>query len=162
MGEPIRIMVEMGNNVDVVELTLFRGDGKELLASDSGNGFVVSHKDLEAQTRNGKKIFNVGADCLSFCKSIVGDHVACVSEGSKLLIFPISDLPELARGKGVRLQKIREGKLSDVKVFNLSDGLSWKMGKNKTRVETDLTKWLGRRASVGSNLPFGFPKTNKF
>ena len=162
MGEPIRIMIEIENNVEVIRLTLFHAEGKELIASNNGNGFLVCHKDLEAQTRNGKQIFNLGSDNLCFCVSVVGDHVACVSETSKLLIFPISELPELGRGKGVRLQKIKDGKLSDLKVFNLTDGLSWKMGKNKTRLETDLDKWVGRRASVGSNLPFGFPKSNKF
>lgn len=116
-------------------------------------------------TRTGKQIMNVKGDVMAkVCIPIGGDHVAVVGENRKLLIFPVDEVPVLARGAGVALQKYRDGGLSDVITFNLEDGLSWKMGGSgdRRRTETDLTAWLGKRAQAGRLPPTGFPKSNTF
>jgi len=163
MGEPIRIMIELPNHTEIVSLVLFGSGSKVLVASSIGNGFVVSHEELQAQTRNGKQILNldVGQN-LCVCTPVDGNYVASVGENNKLLDFSISELPEMTRGKGVRLQKFKTGGLSDAKVFNFEEGLSWLMASNKRRTETNISEWVGKRASSGRNPPYGFPKNKKF
>ena len=116
-----------------------------------------------AQTRSGKQALNVRGDVRAkVCKPVVGDHVACVGENRKVLIFPVSDLPEMARGKGVRLQKYKDGGLSDAATFNIADGLSWSDPAGRTRIETDLVEWTAKRAGSGRMAPRGFPRDNRF
>jgi topoisomerase-4 subunit A len=95
------------------------------------------------------------------CTPVEGDSVATIGDNRKLLLFPLSELPEMPRGKGVRLQRYKDGGLADAKVFARKDGLTWKLGE-KTRTETDLRLWLGERAQVGRNVPSGFPKSGRF
>lgn len=174
MGEPVRLMVDLPNEVDIVDLFIHRPDGQLVVASSAGNGFVVAEKDIVAQTRAGKQALNVKADeRAAICHPVMGDHVAIVSENGKFLVFPVSELPEMSRGKGVRLQKYNmargrqgalelDGGLSDLTTFAWTEGLKWEMGGGKTRHEPDMTEWLGKRASVGKKAPFGFPRNNKF
>jgi topoisomerase IV subunit A len=161
-GEPVRLMIDMENDVDIVAMYIYEEDARLLLASSNGKGFVVDAKDVEAQTKNGKQILNTipGHRAIA-CVPAVGDHVAVIGENRKLLIFPISQIPPMKKGQGVALQKYKDGKLSDVKVFKLKEGLSWVLG-GKIRVETDLKSWLGNRADAGRLPPTGFPRTNKF
>ena len=163
LGEPIRIVIELPNDSDIVALMLSKPGEKVLVASDKGNGFVILHEDLQAQTRNGKQILNLKSDeKLSVCTPVDGDYVASLGENGKLLVFPVTELPVMSRGKGVRLQKFKIGGLSDAKVFNSSIGLSWRMTGGKTRIETNILEWRGNRATSGRNPPYGFPKSKKF
>ena len=163
MGEPIRLMIEVPNDTEIVSLILLNAHGKVLLASNSGNGFVASHEDLYGQTKNGKQILNLGAEeKLIVCTSVNGDFVAAIGENGKLLVFPLAELPEMARGKGVRLQKFKSGGLSDAVTFIYEEGLSWKTSGKKYRTEPDVSGWVGKRASSGRLPPHGFPKNKKF
>ena len=163
LGEPIRIVIELPNDSDIVALMLSKPGEKVLVASDKGNGFVILHEDLQAQTRNGKQILNLKSDeKLSVCTPVDGDYVASLGENGKLVVFPVTELPVMSRGKGVRLQKFKIGGLSDAKVFDSSTGLSWRMTGGKTRIETNILEWRGNRATSGRNPPYGFPKSKKF
>ncbi len=174
MGEPVRLMVDLPNEAEIVALFVHRPGRKLVVASSAGDGFVVPEDEVIAQTRGGKQVLNVrdGA-AAKICRPVSGDHVAVVSENGKFLVFPLADLPEMTRGKGVRIQKYNmargrqgtlelDGGLSDLTTFDWSAGLTWSMGGGKTRHETDLTDWLGKRAGVGKRPPYGFPKTNTF
>ena len=163
MGEPVRLMVDMPNDATLISLFLAGRSEKLLVASSAGDGFVVPEAEVLAQTRSGKQVLNVRGDVSAkVCRPVVGDHVAVVGENRKVLIFPVTDLPEMGRGKGVRLQKYKDGGLSDAMTFVLAEGLSWKDPAGRTRTETDLEEWTGSRASAGRMAPRGFPRENRF
>jgi len=165
MGEPVRLMVDMPNEVEIVDLLIHSPGEKLMVASTAGDGFVVAEADVIAQTRAGKQVLNVkGGVKASVCTRIAkgDDHVACVGENRKVLVFPLSEMPELGRGKGVRLQKYKDGGLSDARSFALSEGLSWLDPAGRTRTEADLTEWMGKRAATGRMAPRGFPRDNRF
>jgi len=165
MGEPVRLMVDVPNEVEIVDLMVHRPGAKLLLASSAGDGFVVPEADVLAQTRAGKQVLNVRGDVKArVCKRLAeaDDNVACVGENRKVLVFSLSELPEMGRGKGVRLQKYKDGGLSDARTFNRAEGLSWKDPAGRTRTETDLTEWDGKRAGTGRMAPRGFPRNNRF
>ncbi|MRU14710.1 DNA topoisomerase IV subunit A [Roseovarius sp. A21] len=163
MGEPVRLMVDLPNEVEIVDLFIHKPGRKLLVASSAGDGFVVSEDDVVAQTRTGKQVLNVrGEASARVCTPVTGDHVACVGENRKVLIFPVEDLPEMGRGKGVRLQKYKDGGLSDAATFTLADGLSWLDPAGRTRTETELAEWMGKRAGTGRMAPRGFPRDNRF
>ncbi len=163
MGEPLRLMVDIPDEAKIVNIMPYIPDQRLLLASSAGDGFIVRHDDVIAQTKNGKQILNVkGNYTAKVCRNINGDHIAVVGENRKVLIFSIIELPEMVRGKGVRLQKYKEGGLSDITTFNLSDGLSWLDPAGRTRTETNLEEWMGKRATAGRMAPRGFPKNMKF
>ena len=163
MGEPLRLMVDIPDEALIVNLITFRPGQKLLVASSTGDWFVVSHDDVVAQTKSGKQILNTKREAVAkVCHNICGDHVAVVGENRKVLIFPISEIPEMVRGKGVRLQKYKDGGLSDITTFNLSEGLTWLDPAGRTRSETNLEDWTGKRATAGRMAPRGFPKNNKF
>ena len=163
MGEPLRLMVDIPDEAKIVNIMPYIPDQRLLLGSSAGDGFIVRHDDVIAQTKNGKQILNVkGNSTAKVCRNINGDHIAVVGENRKVLIFSITELPEMVRGKGVRLQKYKEGGLSDITTFNLSDGLSWLDPAGRTRTETNLEEWMGKRATAGRMAPRGFPKNKKF
>jgi topoisomerase-4 subunit A len=163
MGEPLRLMVDLPNEAEIVDILIYQAGGKLLMASSAGDGFIVPQDDVVAQTRTGKQVLNVRDDTIAkVCRAVNGDHVAVVGENRKVLIFAIEELPEMARGKGVRLQKYKDGGLSDATTFNLADGLSWLDPAGRTRTETDLEEWTAKRASAGRMAPRGFPRDNKF
>ena len=174
MGEPLRLMVDLPNEAEIIDIFIHQPDRKLLVASTAGDGFIVAEKDVIAQTKNGKQVLNVKDDVKAkICLPVTGDHVAIVSENGKFLVFPIAELPEMGRGKGVRLQKYNmargrqgtlelDGGLSDITTFTWDEGLSWEMGGGKTRHEPDLSDWLGKRAGVGKKPPYGFPRNYKF
>ncbi len=163
MGEPLRLMVDLPNEVEIVDLFIHRPGRKLLVASSAGDGFVVAEDDVLAQTRSGKQVLNVRGDVRAkVCRPVTGDHVACVGENRKVLVFALDELPEMGRGKGVRLQKYKDGGLSDATTFALSEGLSWLDPAGRTRTETELAEWAGKRASAGRMAPRGFPRDNRF
>lgn len=161
-GEPLRLMIDLPNEVDVVEFLVHNPERRLLVASNDGRGFLVAEKDVVAQTRNGKQVLNVsGSSKAEHCVPVDGDMVAVVGQNRKLLVFPLSEMPEMARGKGVIIQKYRDGHISDIKVFLAESGLTWASGE-RTRTVTDLTAWMGKRAQAGRMPPPGFPRNNKF
>ncbi len=163
MGEPVRLMVDLPNDSEIVDLQIFRSGEKLLVASSAGDGFVVNSDEVLAQTKAGKQVLSLGAGVkTAICRKVTGDHVAVVGENRKVLVFPLAELPEMAKGKGVRLQKYKDGGLSDATTFVLTEGLSWKDPAGRTRTETNLEEWLGARASAGRMAPRGFPRDNKF
>jgi len=163
MGEPLKLMLDIPNDVDIVDVFVTTENRKFLVASSKGDGFIVSEKETIAQTKNGKQILNVKDGVKAVvCKTVTGDHIACIGENRKMLIFPISELPEMTRGKGVKMQKYKDGFLSDASSFTLSVGLSWKDPAGRQRTETDLNDWISKRASSGRMAPRGFPRDNKF
>jgi len=161
-GEPVRLMIDLGNDADIVELFKHQPDRKLIVASEDGRGFQVEENEVLAQTRAGKQVLNLeDGKAARVCVPVEGDHVAVIGNNRKLLVFPLFELPVLARGKGVQLQKYKDGSLSDVKTFTLADGLSWNLG-DRVRVETNIRNWLASRAGVGHLPPNGFPKNNRF
>ena len=163
MGEPLRLMVDIPDEAKIVNIMPYIPDQRLLLASSAGDGFIVRHDDVIAQTKNGKQILNVkGNSVAKVCRNINGDHIAVVGENRKVLIFSITELPEMVRGKGVRLQKYKEGGLSDITTFDLLNGLSWLDPAGRTRTETNLEEWTGKRATAGRMAPRGFPRNKKF
>ncbi|WP_299791430.1 DNA topoisomerase IV subunit A [uncultured Marivita sp.] len=163
MGEPLRLMVDLPNEAGIVDLFIHQPDRKLLVASSAGDGFVVPETEVVAQTRAGKQVLNVKGDVRAkLCKPVTGDAVAVVGENRKVLVFALDELPEMGRGKGVRLQKYKDGGLSDATTFTLGEGLTWRDPAGRTRTETDLGEWTGKRASAGRMAPRGFPRDNTF
>ena len=163
MGEPLRLMVDLPNEAEIIDIFIHKPGRKLLVASSAGDGFIVPEDEVVAQTRSGKQVLNVRGDVRAkICKPVLGDSVAVVGENRKVLVFELAELPELGRGKGVRLQKYKDGGLSDVITFNVSEGLSWLDPAGRTRSELDLSEWSAKRASAGRMAPRGFPRDNKF
>jgi topoisomerase-4 subunit A len=163
MGEPVRLMVDLPNESEIVSLFIHKLGRKLLVASSAGDGFVVPEDEIVAQTRSGKQVLNVKGDVRArVCKPVDGDSVAVVGENRKVLIFALDELPEMTRGKGVRLQKYKDGGLSDARTFLREEGLSWLDPAGRTRTETELAEWVGKRAGAGRMAPRGFPRDNKF
>jgi topoisomerase-4 subunit A len=164
-GEPIRIIVDMENDQDIVTAFVHAPERRLLLASHEGNGFIVPESEVVANTRKGKQVMNVRApDEAVRCVIVSGDHVAAVGENRKMLIFALSEIPEMTRGKGVRLQKYKDGGLLDLKTFAMAEGLSWQDSAERTFTKTreELVEWIGNRAAAGRLVPKGFPRTGKF
>jgi len=164
-GEPIRLMIDLEESHDVLELFVHQPGRKLLVASTSGHGFVVPEDEVIASTRKGRQVLNVSEpDEAKVCVPAQGDMVATVGDNRKMLIFPLSEVNEMARGKGVILQRIKDGKLADVRVFNKADGLTWvdAAGRTFTLSANDLADWIGQRAQAGKVVPKGFPRANRF
>lgn len=164
-GEPIRIMVDMENDQDILTAFVHDPSRKLLLVSTAGNGFIVAESEMVANTRKGKQIMNVSMpDEAKLAVPVTGDHVAVVGENRKLLAFPLAQIPEMSRGKGVRLQRYKDGGVVDVKCFAVAEGLSWSdtAGRLFTKVGEELREWLADRATVGRTVPKGFPRSGKF
>ncbi|MEO1199962.1 MAG: DNA topoisomerase IV subunit A [Pseudomonadota bacterium] len=163
MGEPLRLMVDLGEADAPIALFLHDPDARYIVASDDGRGFQISAGDLLSSTRKGRQVLNPAAGAeAKVLHRIKGDMVASVGENRKVLIFPLSELPEMARGRGVRLQKFRDGGLSDVTTFKAEDGLAWTDTSGRTWTVTDCDEWAGNRAGAGRMAPKGFPRSNRF
>jgi topoisomerase-4 subunit A len=164
-GEPLRLMADLDAADAIVALFVHQPGAKLLLASTEGNGFIVAEDDCVANTRKGKQVLNVKLPAeAQVCRNIgpEDDHVACIGENRKLLVFPMAELPEMSRGKGVRLQKYKDGNLSDARTFKLADGLTWTDSSGRTWTVTELDEWIGTRAQAGRMPPKGFPRNNRF
>jgi topoisomerase IV subunit A len=164
-GEPVRLICDMDAADSIVALFVRTAGAKRLLASTDGDGFVVAEDECLATTRKGKQVLNVKAPAEALVCAPVeesADHIACVGDNRKMVIFKRKDLPEMARGKGVRLQKFKDGGLSDARAFRLKDGLTWLDSSGRTWSVSDLKEWIGERAQAGRLPPKGFPKNNRF
>ena len=164
-GEPFRLMVDIEDAGDCVELVVHEPGRRLLVASTAGYGFVVAEDDVIAMTRKGKQVLNVkGDDEAAVCAPVAGDSVAVIGENRKLLLFPLEELPEMPRGKGVRLQRYRDGGLADAKTFSKKEGLIYidAAKRSFTVAPADLRDWWGARAAAGRLPPRGFPKSGKF
>jgi topoisomerase-4 subunit A len=161
-GEPIRLMLDLPNDAEIVAMLAHKPGRKLLLASSAGRGFVIDEAEVVAQTKAGKQIMNLdeGEKAL-ICAPADGDAVAVLGDNRKLLVFKLDEVPEMSRGRGVILQRYKDGGLADVKVFRLADGLSWSLGE-RVRTEMDLAPWQGERGQAGRLPPNGFPRTNRF
>ena len=161
-GEPVRLMIELANEHDIVALSVFRGGRKFLVASDAGRGFIVPEDEVVAQTKNGKQVLNLADKEMAQAFSVVpedADSIAALSEGRKLLIFPMEQVPEMARGRGVTLQKSKGDRLSDAQAFRLGNGLPW---ANRTIPAAELKFWRGERAQAGRMPEKGWPRAKRF
>lgn len=164
-GEPVRLMADIDEDAGVVQVLPHTPDALLLLVTDDGRGFVVSQNDLIATTRKGRAVLTVEPPAkLKIVAAAEGDHVAIIGENRKLLVFPLSEAPQMTRGKGVRMQRYKDGGVSDAKVFALADGLAWtdSSGRVFTVPAAELTEWIGHRAEAGRLPPRGFPKNNRF
>ncbi|MBI1775474.1 MAG: DNA topoisomerase IV subunit A [Proteobacteria bacterium] len=162
-GEPLRLMIDLPNDQEIIRLLVHRPDGQLLVASGDGRGFVVAEADVVASTRAGKQVMTLAEGTkLAAIARVAGDHAALVGENRKLLVIPLAELPVMARGRGITLQRYKDGGLSDATVFKLTDGLTWRLAGGRVRTETDLASWLGRRGQSGRMPPNGFPRNNRF
>ncbi len=162
-GEPLRLMIDLDNDHDVVTIFPYRPGARLFVASSDGRGFVVAADDVLAQTRNGKQVMTLAdGGTARICMVADGDAVAVVGDNHKLLIFALSEVPEMARGRGVILQRYHQGGMADAKVFRRADGLTWRQGETRTRTETEISTWVGPRAGSGRIAPTGFPRSNRF
>jgi topoisomerase-4 subunit A len=166
-GEPVRLQIDLDAEVEIVALMVTRPDSKLLIASSDGKGFLTSGEATLAETRKGKQLVNLRAGAkVAVVRPVPvdADAVAVVGENRKMIVFPIAELPELARGQGVTLQRYRDGGLSDATAFRLAEGLSWALGgeTGRVRTETDLTPWRAARGAAGRMPPIGFPRSNRF
>lgn len=166
-GEPVQSMVDLEAETTVVNLLVHHQKGRLLLAASNGKGFIAQEDDLLAETRKGRQVVNLKRDSILKVVSKVEeghDHVACVGENRKLVVFNLEEIPVMARGQGVLLQRYRDGGLSDATTFLLAEGLSWQMGGKggRTRTETDIWQWKVARGAAGRLPPVGFPRDNNF
>lgn len=162
-GEPVRLMIDLDESRDIVELFVHQPGRKLLVASHEGNGFIVPEDEVVAMRRAGKQILNVsGTDEAVACAVVQGDHVAVIGENRKLVIFPLNEVNEMTRGKGVRLQRYKDGGLGDIKTFSLRQGLIAYDRSDRARTLDALKEWLGQRAQAGRLPPKGFPVGHKF
>jgi topoisomerase-4 subunit A len=164
-GEPIRLMADIDEDAAIVSVLPHQPGESLLLVSNDGRGFVVGEDDLIGTTRKGKAALTIEAPAqLKIVAPAHGDHVAIIGENRKLLVFPLFEAPRMSRGKGVRMQRYKDGGVSDAKVFSLADGLSWKdaSGRVFTVPAVELKDWIGHRAEAGRLPPRGFPKNNRF
>ncbi len=164
-GEPIRVMADLGEGEDIAAVLPYVAGRKMLIAGTDGRGFVVNQDEMIGGTRKGRQVLNVDAPAKArMIVPVVGDQVAVMGDNRRLLVFPLAQIPEMGRGKGVRLQRFKDGGLSDLKTFLLADGLSWidSAGRTFVVVGQDLRDWIGTRAETGRLPPKGFPKSNKF
>jgi topoisomerase-4 subunit A len=166
-GEPVRLFIDLDAEVDIVQLLVVRPEMRLLVASSDGKGFVTSGDATLAETRKGKQLVNVRTGArVAVVRSIsaVADAVAVIGDNRKMVVFPLAELPELARGQGITLQRYRDGGLSDAIAFPLAEGLSWPLGgeTGRVRTESDLTPWRAARGAAGRMPPIGFPRDNRF
>lgn len=161
-GEPLSVLLEMGPETAIVAIVTDCHE-KLLIASSSGHGFIVPTAEIIAQKRQGKQVLlPITGARAKLLRPASGDSLAVVGSNRKMLVFPLAELPQMARGKGVLLQRYREGELADALVFLAAEGISWRQTGGRTRSEPDLAAWHGKRASVGKPVPTGFPRPARF
>ncbi|WP_417518887.1 DNA topoisomerase IV subunit A [Minwuia sp.] len=162
-GEPVRLMIDLPNEHDIVDLFVHQPGRKRLIASDAGRGFVFAENDVLASTKNGKQVLNLGSGEEAFgAVEVTGDSVAVIGENRKLLVFGLDELPEMSRGKGVMLQRYKDGGMKDVKCFARDEGLTWTSPNGRQMREDDLMGYTGKRASAGRIAPRGFNRSGRF
>ncbi len=161
-GEPLRLSIDVAGDADFVDMRVYKPNTPLLLATSKGKGFIVNANDVSAQTRAGKIILNVASDDKAMlCKEVVGAHVAIIGTNRKLIVFKTAEIPTMMRGSGVILQRYQGASLSDIKFFDINEGLAFASG-NGVRIERNIQLWLSKRATVGKIPPVGFLRNNKF
>jgi len=158
-------MADIDESASIVAVWPYVAGTKRLVVASDGNGFIVGEDELLSSTRKGRAVINVSAPATAaLIIPAAGDHVAVIGQNRKLLVFPISQLNEMARGKGTRLQRYKDGGVSDGRTFAIADGLTWKdsAGRTFTVARPELKEWIGNRAEAGRLPPKGFPKSNRF
>lgn len=161
-GEPVRMMIELDDKVKIIDVFPFKAGRKRILASKLGYGFLMPEEEALANRKAGKQVLNVDAAGAAFCLEAVGDQFAVVGDNGKILIFPLEELPEMPRGKGVKLQAYREGGLRDGLSFNAETGAFWIDTAGRRREWAEWKEWVGRRAGAGKLAPKGFPTSKRF
>jgi topoisomerase-4 subunit A len=164
-GEPLTLMFDLGNDSGIITLKVHKSGDKLVVASSDGRGFIVPEDDVIAQTKSGKQVLNVRGDIEAVaCASAIGDHIAILGRKRKMLVFPLSELPEMSRGRGVKLQSYASGdNLADVAAFAMSEGLTTRTGdRHRTFAADELKDWIGKRAQAGRKVPRGFPTAPRF
>ena len=164
-GEPIRLFIDLDQSGELIDVLPYVGKRKFVVASHGGNGFIVNEDDVLGTTRKGKQVLNVKPPDMAVSIALVqGDTLATIGENRKMVVFALTELPEMGRGRGVRLQRYKDGGLSDVTAFDLDGGMTWLDGAGRTFTLTkkELADWRGKRADAGRLAPKGFPKSNKF
>jgi topoisomerase IV subunit A len=161
-GEPLRLMLDLDDRVSILALFVYKVGARRLLASKAGYGFVMPEDEAVAMRRAGKQVLNVDDAGACFCLPVEGDHLAVVGDNGKALIFPLAELPEMPRGKGVKLQSYREGGLRDGVTFAEAQGAAWITADGRTRAWSDWRDWIGKRAGAGKLAPRGFPASKRF
>ena len=164
-GEPIRVMADLGEGEEIVCVLPYVPGGKTLIAASDGRGFRVGQDEMIGETRKGRQVLNVDKpEKAVILVPAVGDQVAVIGENRRLLVFPLDQVPEMTRGKGVRLQRYKDGGIADIRVFALAEGLAWQDSASRSFVVKlpELRDWIGNRAEAGRLPPKGFPKANRF
>ena len=164
-GEPIRVMADLGEGEDITAVLPYQAGARMIVAASDGRGFLVNQDDMIGGTRKGRQVLNVDKPAVAtIIRPALGDQVATIGDNRRLLVFPIDQVPEMGRGKGVRLQRFKDGGIADILVFALADGLTWTDtgGRTFTVKLPELRDWIGNRAEAGRLPPKGFPKVNRF
>jgi topoisomerase-4 subunit A len=161
-GEPVRLMLDLDDKVGIIDVFAFKAGRKRVIASKAGYGFILPEEETLSQRRAGKQVLNVDGGAALISQEAAVDHMAVIGDNGKILIFRLDELPEMPRGKGVKLQTYREGSLRDAVVFGAADGATWIDGAGRTRVWAEWRDWLGKRASAGRLAPKGFPTSKRF
>ena len=161
-GEPLRLMLDLDDKTDIIDIFVHKPGAKRVIASREGYGFILPEEEAVSFRRAGKQVLSVGTKGAAFALPATGDHLAVVGDNSKILIFALEDLPEMVRGKGVKLQTYREGGLRDAVVFNAAEGAGWIDTAGRSRVWAEWREWLGKRAAAGKIAPKGFPASKRF
>ncbi len=161
-GEPLRLMVDLEDGAQIIAVFPHKPGRRRILASKSGYGFILPEDEAVSFRKAGKQVLTLNGGQAAVCLEADGDHLALIGDNGKILIFPVSELPEMPRGKGVKLQAYREGGLGDAAVFTAADGLSWTDAAGRARAWPEWPQWLGKRAAAGRVAPKGFPATRRF
>jgi topoisomerase-4 subunit A len=161
-GEPLRLMLDLDDKVRIVAVFAHKPGRKRVLASKAGYGFLMPEDEAVSFRRAGKQVLSVEADGALVCLEVEGDHLAVVGDNGKILVFRLDELPEMPRGKGVKLQSYREGGLRDALAFDAEAGPAWIDAAGRNRAWTDWKDWLGKRAGSGKLAPKGFPSSKRF
>ena len=162
MGEPVRLMIELDDKVGIEAVFPHKPGRKLILASKMGYGFIMPEEEAIASKRGGKQVLTVDAKGVAACLPLQGDQLAVIGDNGKILVFPMEELPEMPRGKGVKLQSYREGGLRDALAFDAAEGPSWTTADGRHRAWPEWRDWAGRRAGAGKLAPKGFPASRRF
>ena len=161
-GEPLRLMIDLDDKTAIIDIFPFKAGQKRVIASKEGYGFILPEEECLSARKAGKQVLNVGAKGAAFAMPAAGDHLGVIGDNGKILIFPLAELPEMPRGKGVKLQTYREGGLRDAIVFNAEEGAAWIDPAGRTRIWPEWKDWLAKRAAAGKLAPKGFPTSKRF
>ena len=158
-GDPLKLLIDLQDDDKIISLYSFSQAGELVIASKFGYGFIVSFEDLISNRKAGKQILNLSSDDEAISSDYLkGTNIAVIGENKKMLLFNQEELPRMSKGKGVRLQKYKEGNLKSIISFNYSEGLNIVDNNGRNRNFDDIENWLGKRGQAGKKVPKGFPR----